>query len=175
MSIDAAAFKKGMRHLAASVTLITTRHGGLRGGLTATAVCSVSAEPPQILACVNKSASAHDPIGKAGFFCVNILAPEHRRIAERFAGMDGVEGDERFRDIGEWGQLTTGAPVLKGCPVSFDCKLVAELSAGTHTIYIGQIVDIALDAAAVPLVYADGNFVHGEALKQAARAHAAKQ
>ena len=96
MSIDAAAFKKGMRHLAASVTLITTRHRDLRGGLTATAVCSVSAEPPQILVCVNKTASAHDPIGEAGFFCVNILAPGHRKIAERFAGMDGVEGDERF-------------------------------------------------------------------------------
>ena len=67
MSIDAAAFKKGMRHLAASVTLITTKVQDQRGGLTATAVCSVSAEPPQILVCVNKSASAHDPIGEAGF------------------------------------------------------------------------------------------------------------
>ena len=87
MSIDAAAFKKGMRHLAASVTLITTKVQDQRGGLTATAVCSVSAEPPQILVCVNKSASAHDPIGEAGFFCVNILSPGHRKIAERFAGI----------------------------------------------------------------------------------------
>ena len=170
MSIDAAAFKKGMRHLAASVTLITTRHRELRGGLTATAVCSVSADPPQLLVCVNKSASAHDPIGHAGFFCVNILSPQHRKIAERFAGMDGVEGDERFNDMGEWSTLATTAPVLKGCPVSFDCKLVAELAAGTHTVYIGQIVYIVLDAAAVPLVYADGNFVHGEALRKAAAA-----
>src|ERR1044071_6160099 len=151
MSIDAAAFKKGMRHLAASVTLITTRHQGQRGGLTATAVCSVSADPPQILACVNKSASAHASSGEAGFFCINILAPVHRKIAERFAGMDGVEGDERFRDMGQWKELTTGAPVLEGCPVSFDCKLVSRLSAGTHTIYIGEIVDVALDATATPL------------------------
>jgi flavin reductase (DIM6/NTAB) family NADH-FMN oxidoreductase RutF len=170
MSIDASAFKKGMRHLAASVTLITTCEGKMRGGLTATAVCSVSAEPPQILVCVNKTASAHDAIGAAGFFCVNILAPDHRKIAERFAGMDGVEGDARFGDMGEWSTLSTGAPVLKGCPVSFDCKLVSEVSAGTHTIYIGQIVDIALDAAALPLVYADGNFVHGEILRKAAQA-----
>jgi flavin reductase (DIM6/NTAB) family NADH-FMN oxidoreductase RutF len=170
MSIDAAAFKSGMRHLAASVTLITTKDGSLRGGLTATAVCSVSADPPQILVCVNKSASAHDPIGKSGFFCVNILAPEHRKIAERFAGMDGVEGDERFADMGEWSTLTTTAPVLKGCPVSFDCKLVTEVSAGTHTVYIGQIVDIVLDPEALPLVYADGNFVHGEILRKAAKA-----
>src|ERR1043165_7101703 len=173
MTVDATAFKRGMRHLAASVTLITTCHRQQRGGLTATAVCSVSAEPPQILVCVNKSASAHDPIGHAGFFCVNVLSPHHRKIAERFAGMDGVEGDERFKDMGEWSPLSTGAPVLKGCPVSFDCKLVAELSAGTHTIYIGQIVDIALDADAVALVYADGNFVHGEALRKAAQQAAA--
>ncbi len=99
MSIDAAAFKKGMRHLAASVTLITTKLQDQRGGLTATAVCSVSAEPPQILVCVNKTASAHDPIGEAGFFCVNILCPEHRKLAERFAGMDGIEGDDRFNDL----------------------------------------------------------------------------
>ena len=168
MSIDAAAFKKGMRHLAASVTLITTRHDGMRGGLTATAVCSVSADPPQILVCVNRTASAHDPIAQARLFCVNILAPEHRKIAERFAGMDGIEGDERFNTLGEWSALKTGAPVLKGCPVSFDCKLVAELGAGTHTIYIGEIIDIALDGDAVPLVYADGNFVHCEALRKAA-------
>ncbi len=168
MSVDAAAFKKGMRHLAASVTLITTHHAKQRGGLTATAVCSVSADPPQLLVCVNKSASAHDPIGHAGFFCVNVLSPLHRKIAERFAGMDGVEGDERFNDMGEWTTLSTGAPVLKGCPVSFDCKLAAELSAGTHTIYIGQIVDVALDPTAHALLYADGVFVHGEALKRAA-------
>jgi flavin reductase (DIM6/NTAB) family NADH-FMN oxidoreductase RutF len=167
MSIDAAAFKKGMRHLAASVTLITTKHRELRGGLTATAVCSVSAEPPQILVCVNKSASAHDPIGEAGFFCVNILCPDHRKLAERFAGMDGVEGDDRFCDMGDWTTLSTGAPVLKGCPVSFDCKLVTRLSAGTHTIYIGEIVDVALDAEAKPLLYADGAFMHVEALRQA--------
>src|SRR5260370_26912469 len=120
MSIDEAAFKKGMRHLAASVTLITTRHRELGGGLTATAVCSVSAEPPQLLVCVNKTASAHDPIGEAGFFCVNILAPQHRKIAERFAGMDGVEGDERFRHLGDWSTLTTRPPALQGFPAAFD-------------------------------------------------------
>jgi flavin reductase (DIM6/NTAB) family NADH-FMN oxidoreductase RutF len=170
MSIDAAAFKKGMRHLAASVTLITTRHQEVRGGLTATAVCSVSAEPPQLLVCVNKTASAHDPIGEAGFFCVNILSPGHRKIAERFAGMDGVEGDERFHDMGEWSSLSTGAPVLKGCPVSFDCRLVSKVSAGTHTIYIGEIVDLTLDPDAHALLYCDGNFVHGELLKKALQA-----
>src|SRR5260370_8501346 len=158
--MEAAASRRGMGRLGASVTLITAGHAALRGGLPARWVCSVSAEPRQILVCVNKTASAHDPIGEAGFFCVNILSPEHRKIAERFAGMDGVEGDERFHDMGEWSMLSTGAPVLKGCPVSFDCRLVTRVAAGTPTIYIGEIVDLVLFSSAPPLLYPDRPFVH---------------
>jgi flavin reductase (DIM6/NTAB) family NADH-FMN oxidoreductase RutF len=66
--------------------------------------------------------------------------------------------------------LSTGAPVLKGCPVSFDCRLVTRVAAGTHTIYIGEIVDLVLNAGATPLLYADGAFVHVDALKKAAQA-----
>ena len=168
--VEAVVYREAMRRLAAGVTIITTEHEGEKGGLTATAVCSLSTEPPQILVCVNKTASAHDPIGEAGFFCVNILAPDHRKIAERFAGMDGVEGDERFADMGDWSMLTTGAPVLKGCPVSFDCKLVTKVAAGTHTIYIGEIIDLTLDPQAHALLYCDGAFVHGELLKKALQA-----
>src|SRR5258707_8398131 len=96
MSIDAAAFKKGMRHLAASVTLITTRHRELRGGLTATAVCSVSAEPPQILVCVNKTASAHDPIGEPGFLRFNILRPAPPKHCGPFSRPGCVAGGARI-------------------------------------------------------------------------------
>ena len=79
-------------------------------------------------------------------------------------------GTDRFRDMGEWSILSTGAPVLKGCPVSFDCRLVTRVAAGTHTIYIGEIVDLVLDPSAPALLYCDGMFVHGELLKKAAHA-----
>jgi flavin reductase (DIM6/NTAB) family NADH-FMN oxidoreductase RutF len=165
MTIDIGAFKTGMRHLAASVCLITTHHSGERGGLTATAVCSVSADPPQILVCVNRSASAHPLIVASRVFAVNVLAPCHRPIAERFAGMDGVEGDARFADLGDWRTLATGAPVLGGCPVTFDCRVVHTTVAGTHTIVIGEIIDVVLDTANMPLLYAGGAFIAGETLK----------
>lgn len=165
MTVDAAVFKQGMRHLAASVTLITTRHEGVRGGLTATAVCSVSATPPQLLVCVNREASAHDAIGKSGIFAVNVLCSAHQKIAERFAGMDGVDGDPRFEGMGDWSALKTGAPVLAGCPVNFDCKVVQSMSAGTHTVYIGEIVDMRVGGAAGPMVYCDGAFISDATLR----------
>ena len=82
-------FKEGMRHLAASVTVITVAQNNKKDGLTATAACSVSAEPPQLLVCVNREAGAHDLIQEEGVFGVNVLARDQEDIAKRFAGIDG--------------------------------------------------------------------------------------
>lgn len=163
MTADVGAFKKGMRHLAGGVTLITTRCDGLRGGLTATAVCSVSAEPPQLLACVNKTASAHDAIGKSGIFAVNVLSTRHIALALRFSGQDGIDGDARFEDKGNWRILKTGAPSLADALVSFDCEVGKRVDVGTHTIYIGRIVDVALSEGS-PLIYSEGLFVTPQAI-----------
>ena len=163
MTADPALFKKGMRYLAGGVTLITTCCEGLRGGLTATAVCSVSAAPPQLLVCVNKTASAHDPIGKSGVFAVNVLSTKHIALALRFSGQDGVDGDARFEDKGNWRTLTTGSPVLGDALVTFDCELVNRVDVGTHTIYIGHIVDVAVSEGS-PLIYADGLFLTPQAI-----------
>lgn len=46
--VDATEFRRGMRQLAAAVSVITTEHGGQRAGMTATSVTSLTAEPPQI-------------------------------------------------------------------------------------------------------------------------------
>ncbi len=163
MTADVATFKKGMRQLAGGVTLITTCCEGVRGGLTATAVCSVSAAPPQLLACVNKTASAHDPIGKSGIFCVNVLSTRHIALALRFSGQEGVDGEARFDEKSNWRTLATGSPVLADALVNFDCKLVNRVDVGTHTIYIGHIVDVAVSDGN-PLIYSDGLFVTPQAI-----------
>lgn len=157
MSADVGLFKRGMRQLAGGVTLVTTFWNGERGGLTATAVCSVSAEPPQLLACVNKTASAHPLILASGIFCINLLGTQHIRLCERFSGQDGTDGDDRFKD-GVWRSLKTGAPVLPDALASFDCKTVRQMDVGTHTIFVGGIVDVAVSGGA-PLVHADGGFL----------------
>jgi flavin reductase (DIM6/NTAB) family NADH-FMN oxidoreductase RutF len=146
-----------MRLLAGGVTLVSTLHDGERGGLTATAVCSVSAEPPQLLACVNKTASAHDLILASGIFCINLLGLQHIDLAARFSGQHGTEGDDRFKDR-PWRRLKTGAPVLPDALASFDCETVRLVDVGTHTIFIGAIVDVVVNGGQ-PLVHADGGFL----------------
>ena len=155
-------FKSGMRHLAGGVTLITTLHEGVRGGLTATAVCSVSVDPPQLLVCVNKEASAHDAIGASGIFCVNVLKHAHTALALRFSGQDGIDGDARFADR-RWDRMITGAPVLPDALVNFDCRIGALLDAGSHTVYVGKVVAVTLSDG-TPLIYWGGKFVAPQAI-----------
>ena len=146
-------FIQGMRQLASGVTLITTAHEGRRAGLTATAVCSVSAEPPQLLACINRRSETHRVIDQSGVFAINVLASDQQRLARIFAGA----GDSRFDQAG-WTGLATGAPVLATCLASFDCRVVESVSVATHSIFIGKVEAITLEPELDPLVYVEGDF-----------------
>lgn len=156
MPVDSRTFKDGMRRLAAGVTLVTTHGPQGRGGLTATAVCSLSADPPRLLACVNHSASCHDAIAASERFCVNVLALTHQALARRFADPT-IRGEERFAE-GHWTTFATGAPVLADALVAFDCRVADRLQSGTHTVFIGDVAAIHAGPDAPPLLYMDGGF-----------------
>ncbi len=164
-TVDAESFKKGMRQLASAVSVITTSDGsGARAGFTATALCSVSAEPPQLLVCVNQQISTCAKIHAWRSFCVNVLSSAQMPIARRFAGQAIAPG-ERF-DAGDWSTLVTGAPVLKGCPVNFDCTVAQELPAGTHMIFIGGIAAVSVISGLEPLAFMDGQYLNVGATKR---------
>ena len=150
-------FKRGMRQFAAGVSIVTVAYEGTRDGLTATAVTSISAEPPHLLVCVNATAGAHGPIHRSGSFCLNLLARDQEAIAKRFAGMDGAARGDRFA-LGTWATLSTGAPVLDGALANFDCIVVREIEAATHTVFIGRVLAVRTDPHGEPLIYGDGRF-----------------
>src|SRR3954470_13111460 len=101
-------FKLGMRILAGAVNVITSAHGGRRYGMTATAVCSATAEPPTVLVCINKLATTHGAVGKSKVFCVNVLRAEDWELSTTFSGAQSGEGRFKSRD---WTRLATGSPV----------------------------------------------------------------
>jgi flavin reductase len=154
--MDVDRFKLGMRRLASGVSLITTLADGNRHGLVATAVSSVTGEPPSLLICVNKNASAHDHISRSGIYCVNVLPESAQMIAARFSS--AMDREKRF-ETGEWEVLETGAPALVGSLVSFDCEVRETLSYKSHTIFIAEIVATEIwSSETSPLVYLDGRY-----------------
>jgi flavin reductase (DIM6/NTAB) family NADH-FMN oxidoreductase RutF len=149
------AFKGAMRRLAGHVHLVTTRQGDERGGLTATAVCSLTAQPPRILACINLSGRTFRMIAESRVMGINVLGIEHEALARRFSlnnGTDPFEGAER------WTQAATGTPLLEDAQATFDCTVEQMVVTSTHAIVIGEIRHISHRDEGVPLLYANGQF-----------------
>ena len=155
--IDATDFKAMLRNHAGAVAIVAVAGPNGRTGLTATAVCSLTDSPPMVLACVNKSASAHEPIGEAKAFAINLLAIDQSDIASVFSGKTERQGEARFDDA-RWTTLATGAPVLKEAMASLDCKLVERHDYSTHTIFIGAVEAGQARDDGAPLIYFQGAF-----------------
>lgn len=147
-------FRSAMRHVAATVYAVTTGHGGGRYGILATAVSSLSFEPPSLLVCVNRSASLHAPLATAETFCVNVLGLGNRDVAEHF--MNG-RGLDRFA-VGAWEEMH-GVPVLATAQSSLVCRRVHCHEFGTHSIFIGELVAAKHRDDATPLTYYDRQYI----------------
>ncbi|WJF90867.1 flavin reductase family protein [Paraburkholderia bonniea] len=151
------AFRQAMRRLAATVTVVATGSAPQRSGLTATAVCSLTVDPPQVLACLNASSATCAAIREAGTFSVNLL-PSHRQgLAECFAGVGNLHGDQRFAR-GDWTDETPGSPILHDAVAAMACELRSAWQVDTHFIMIGAVQKLWLASEALPLVYRNGQF-----------------
>jgi flavin reductase (DIM6/NTAB) family NADH-FMN oxidoreductase RutF len=140
--INVEQFRAGMSRVAGACTIITSSLGDERAGLTATAVCSVSAEPPRLLVCVNRGVRAHQVISQSRRLGVNVLSPSHEELAKRFAGMvQGVYGSDRFLE-GDWLASGLGVPLLRDALVSFECEVIEESVSGTHSIFLCEVTEV---------------------------------
>jgi len=158
MTVEAQNFKQAMRHCAGAVALVTVgSEPGKRTGLTVTSACSLSDNPPSVLVCVNRNASAHARILEERHFVVNFLNEEHALLALTFSGQKGVNGDDRF-GFGRWTTGATGAPVLEDAVAAFDCVLSEALETKTHSVFIGEVKHVRAATAVDPLIYLNSGF-----------------
>ena len=157
MSVNDDIFRKALSCLAAGVSIVSTQREGDRRGVTATAVCSVSASPPTILACVNTATGTCQMIRETGLFAVNLLAQHHQPVAEVFAGRSGLQGDDRF-EHGDWtaGDVH-GLPILQTALAAIECRVDHQVQAGTHVVFFGVIQGVYF-ADHPPLLFHGGRF-----------------
>lgn len=148
----------GMRQFAAATTVITTLHQQQPSGLTATAVCSVTAEPARLVAFVNKNTYAAQQILQSGLLCINALAGDQAELACIFAGMrKAIAPQDRFQH-GQWETLVTGAPVLGGAKANFDCRVVKVFDESTHYAFLCDVLATQSNEDSSALLYMGGAF-----------------
>lgn len=155
MPVSVDDFKQALQLWASGVTVVTTQSEkyGVQG-MTVTAFSSVSANPPQILVCINNAADTGAGIEESRCFAVNVLNAEQQDVSNQFAG--GCSQQERFENTA-WEPGITGAPILTDSIMSLDCKVVEKVRAGTHWIIIGEVQD-SIRRSGNPLLYYSGNY-----------------
>ena len=137
-------FLTAMSSLAATVCVVAaSTPAGERYGITATAICSLSTDPPQLVACVNRSSSMAKALEETGWFSVNILSGTQEDVAGVFAGRTGMKGSDRFADDA-WSQHVTGTPVLGGAAAVCVCHVSNSLRQSSHLVVIGRVLDVVL-------------------------------
>jgi 2,4-dienoyl-CoA reductase-like NADH-dependent reductase (Old Yellow Enzyme family)/flavin reductase (DIM6/NTAB) family NADH-FMN oxidoreductase RutF len=148
MPIAADDFRRTLGQFATGVTVVTTRAAeGRPMGLTVNAFCSVSLDPPLVLACIDNRSETHGGFEASGVFGVSVLSEEQESWSRRFAS----PGHEKFAPAdlltGE-----TGVALVPGALAHIECRVSAKLPGGDHTIYVGEVLRMHVSPGR-PLLY----------------------
>ncbi|MEL6307255.1 MAG: flavin reductase family protein [Bacteroidota bacterium] len=149
MPINSDDFRDVLRHFPAGVTIVTVKAGEETHGMTVSAFVSVSPTPPLISVIIDHRGRGHQLLESSdAVFAVNILQAGQEELSNTFAWKE-----DRF-SVGNWTTAKTGAPVLEDALAWLDCTVYSRHTAGTHTIYIGEVQASSVIAPdEKPLVY----------------------
>lgn len=148
MAVTPDEFREGLSRFASGVTVVTTLDAdGRPHGLTVSAFCSLSLEPPLVLICIEKGIRSHQALSSASRFVVNILSSEQLDVSSRFAS----PLEDRFDGV-EWRGGIEGQPVIEGALASLECTIHSNFEGGDHTIFVGRVESISVSDRA-PLLY----------------------
>lgn len=153
MLTDSATFRHVIGHFTTGVTVLTARSGSEDFGATASAVTSLSVDPPMLLVCLNVNSGTQRAIHETGVFGVSILSDGQAAIAERFARPrtgSKFAGLELARGIGS-------VPMVVGALASCECEVESEVVAGTHRVFLARVVNAHAETGE-PLAYYRGAF-----------------
>jgi flavin reductase (DIM6/NTAB) family NADH-FMN oxidoreductase RutF len=154
--LTAADFRNAIGHFATGVTIVTSiAADGEPVGTTASAVTSLSLDPPLLLVCFDRASVTLEAIRAHGAFAVNVLAAPQRHLSANFArrGLAAVWDDVAHRPG------LTGSPRLEGVLAALECTVEERLPGGDHEIVIGRVQAVEADSdTAAPLLYWRGTY-----------------
>jgi len=153
-------FDRASLQRAGGVTVVTsTDKGGAPIGMTATAVCSLSATPPTLLVCANRSGAIARNLGCGGHFCVNLLSAEQADIARVCVGGSSQRENNKFDDA-QWSQDDFGIPSLTTALARFHCVAADRIPIATHILFVGRVNSVCLNEnGGAALAYREGKYL----------------
>ena len=158
MNVSSNDYRAAISRFLTGVTLVTTRHDGLAQGITASAVASVTLEPPTLLVCLNRQSATCQAVSGSSRFCVHILADDQLELARHFASRTS----DKFSSLASLGLGSVhdsphGNPLIAGALAYLECRVTTHTDVGTHRIFFGEVVSVDAREGS-PLAYFRGQF-----------------
>lgn len=155
--LDVELFRDVMAKFVSGVVVVSSTDAeGRYHGVTVSAFCSLSLDPPLVLFCVDREIQSHALLTAAPAFAVNVLSRSQSFLADQFSGRAPLADPTFSRVPHHVGAL--GAPLIRGSLAWIECRPWAMYPGGDHTIFVGQVEHLALGEADDPLVYFDRQF-----------------
>jgi flavin reductase len=165
-SFDHRAFRNALGHFTTGVIVVTVGPRRDPRAMTANAFMSGSLDPPLIVVSVGRSTRMHRRLDGTRRFGVSILDREQESASRHFAGQPVHDFSPEFT-------LLAGVPVLARAAVVIAARVQHRYACGDHTLFVGQVQELAITEGAIPLVFHSGRYRSLEALTNRASSTAA--
>ncbi len=146
---------KALHKIGYGVYLVCSKKGDKINGQTANAVMQITSEPPTVAISINKQNLTNEYIQESKVFSVSILSQDTP------VSLVGTFGFKSGRDINKFQDVEYSTDNAGSVPVVLDhtlgflvCKVVNQIDVGTHTIFVGELIDAGVLGEGEPMTYA---------------------
>ena len=159
--MDATAVKAILEHFPYGLYVVTVRGDGEEHGMTANWITQASFDPPMIAVAIENTSKTIGLIRDAHHFAISLLTTEQRELAGKL-GRSSDQAPQKLKGVKTKPAPTAQTPVLSEAVGWVECRAVATLPAGDHTIVLGEVLEAGVENGdAEPLTLKAAGFKYG--------------
>ncbi len=151
--MNESAKKTVLRHFPYGLYAVTVMSEGEDHAITATWVMQAAFTPPMVVVAIQNESKSLPMIRDARAFAINLLAAGQRELAAQL-GRSSRQTPYKLRGVATRSAPATGAPILTDGLGWLECRLVATMPSGDHTLVLGEVVDAGVEHEGEPLTLA---------------------
>ena len=146
--MDDAAKKTVLGHFPYGLYAVTVKHDGEDHGMTANWVTQTSFQPPMVAVAVENDSKTIGMVRDAHYFAVSVLQHGQRDLAGKLGRSSG-QAPNKLKGIKTKPAPASGAPILAEALGWVECRVVATLPSGDHTLVLGEVVAAGVEREGV--------------------------
>ena len=152
---------KAVQKICYGLYIISSRKGDRLNGQIANTAFQITSDPPTIAISINKQNLTHEYIQESKVFAVSILSKDAPMTLIGNFGFKTGRDIDKFKEV-QYKAGTTGSPIVLDYTIGYlECEVLSSTDVGTHTVFIGKIVDCETLSDAEPMTYAYYHQVKG--------------